>query len=89
MDVARGTFTGLGTGRAVAWFLANGRDGPLTFFLGAIGESAAASRRRSHGSKGKTVQNGGMATEGAAKDAKIKSGSIALERTRKLRRTET
>ena len=44
----------------------HGREGPLTFFLGVIGESAAAS----HGCKGSTVQIGGMATEGAAKDTK-------------------
>ena len=53
-------------GRALVWSLANGRERPLTFFLGVIGESAAAS----HGCKGSTVQIGGMATEGAAKDTK-------------------
>ena len=65
-DVARGIFTGLGAGRALAWSLADGREGPLTFFLGVTGESAAAS----HGCKGSTVQIGGMTTEGAAKDTK-------------------
>ena len=63
MDVARGTFTGLSAGRGLILPFANGREGPLIFFLG---ESAAASRRRSHGCNGSTVQIGGMATEGAA-----------------------
>ena len=65
-DVARGTFTGLERWACLGLVPRHGREGPLTFFFGVIGESAAAS----HGCKGSTVQIGGMATEGAAKDTK-------------------
>ena len=56
----------------------HGREGPLTFFLGVIGESAAAS----HGCKGSTVQIGGMATEGAAKDTKAARSQRANKNAR-------